>query len=137
MEVMSIRDDVTVRIDTELRAKARELEINMSRLLEDELRTEIARREAVAETREGSEEIRLELEDSEGRRYVGKFTGKFLGEGHGVEAYLADDERLIIYDTDKREFWENPDDLASWFPNDPGVYAEIMHALGEPPEIEI
>ena len=42
---MATRDDVTVQIDAEFRAKARELEINMSRLLEDELRAEIERRE--------------------------------------------------------------------------------------------
>src|SRR4051794_18863477 len=125
MEAMATRDDATGRIDTELRANAREREINMSRLFVDALAAQTKRRETVAQTLEGSEEIRLTLEDDEGRSYIGTFTGKFLGEGHGVEAYLADDERLIVYDQEKSQFFENPDDLAAWFPHDPGVYAEI------------
>ena len=46
MEAMATRDDVTVRIDTKRRAKARDMGINLSRLLEDPLRDEILRREA-------------------------------------------------------------------------------------------
>jgi hypothetical protein len=141
--MMATRDDVTVRIDVELRAKAKELDVNMSRLLEDALREEIQRRETIAETLGGAEEIKLDLEDKEGRPYVGRLTGKFLGEGHGAQAFLAEDERLIIYDEDKREFWTVPfggelqTTLDNWFPHDPDVVADVMHAFGETPEIDI
>lgn len=138
--MMATRDDVTVRIDTELRAKARELEINLSRLLEDALRDEVDRREArAARAADASEEIRLYLEDKDGRTYVGTFTGTELGEGHGVWAYLVDDERLIVYDADKRQYRELDDasELAAWFPHDPDVVIEVMHALGETPEVEL
>lgn len=135
MEAMATRDDVTVRIDTELRAKARDLGINLSRLLEEKLAAEIDRVQTVAKTLEGSEEIRLDLED-----YIGKFTGKFIGEGHDVQAYLTDDERLILYQEDRSEYVvvEDLDDLDDWFPHDPDVIAQIRSALGEAPrEIDI
>ena len=141
--MMATRDDVTVRIDTEMRAKARELEINLSRLLEEKLAEEIARREAVAQTLEGAAEIRLDLEDSDGRGYVGKFTGTFLGEGHDVTAYLTDDGRVIFHETDKERFTEVDQDtvdsemVTGWFPHDFEVATEILYALGQTPEIEI
>lgn len=139
MEIMAARDDVTVRIDTELRAKAKELDINMSRLFEDTLRNEIERREtrSALAAGGGSEEIRLELEDSEGRGYVGKFIGKPLGEAREIYVYIADDERLIVYDAERNAYYENPDDLEDWFPHDFEVYTEIMYALGETPEIDL
>jgi post-segregation antitoxin (ccd killing protein) len=136
---MPARDDVTVRLDVGLREKARELDINLSRLLEETLREEVERRETIAETLEGSEAIRLNLEDEEGRRYVGKFTGKELGAGDDVVIYLADDERIIAYDLAKREYSVIDDlgDLENWLPRDPGVLAEVLHALGEAPELDI
>jgi Post-segregation antitoxin CcdA len=142
MELMATRDDVTVRIDTELRAKARELEINMSRLFEGALRDEVFRLETRAEliAAKGSEQIKLDLEDDEDRPYVGTFTGKLLGENDDVSVYLADDNRLIVYDANRRDWHvlgERNDDLTDWFPHDPGVVAEVLHALGETPEIEI
>jgi post-segregation antitoxin (ccd killing protein) len=138
MMMMATRDDVTVRIDVELRAKAKELDINLSRLLEDALRDEVERRETIAQTLEGKQQIRLKLEDDEGRPYVGKLTGTLLGEGHSVQAFLADDERLIVYEEDKGRYHEvDPAELEDWFPHDPGVLAEVMHAIGETPEIEL
>lgn len=140
MEVMATRDDVTVRIDLELRAKARELDINLSRMLEDALRKEIERQETVAETlAEGSEKISLDLVDEDGLTYVGTFTGKLIGRADDAAVYLTEDERVILYDTRERNFEENPgnDLLAEWLGADPGVYAQVMRALGEEPEIEI
>jgi post-segregation antitoxin (ccd killing protein) len=138
MEIMATRDDVTVRVDTELRAKARDLGINLSRLLEDTLRDEIERLEArTAAAADATEEIRIDLEDREGRRYVGRFTGKLLGEARGTYAYLLDDERVIVYDVDRLQYWENPTPLEDWFPHDPEVYIEILHGLGEKPEVDL
>ena len=140
METMATRDDVTVRIDTGLRAKARELDINMSRLFEDALGEEIERVGMRAwATSEAKYEIRLDLEDQEGRAYVGKFTGKLLGETDRVSVYLTDDSRLIVYDTEKLRHWDDVDvgDLQDWFPHDQGVYVDVMHALGEKPEVDI
>ena len=140
MDTMATRDDVTVRVDTELRAKARDLGINMSRLLEDTLREEVERREARAEAAaDATEEIRIDLEDSEDRPYVGRFTGRLLGEASDVFAYLLADERVIVYDADKLQYWEidDLDVLQDWFRRDPGVYTEVMHALGETPEVDL
>jgi post-segregation antitoxin CcdA len=129
----------------ELRAKAKEMYINLSRLLEGALREEIERRETVAQTLEGAEEIKLELE-GEGGYYIGRFTGKFIGEGHGVEAYLVDDGRVLVYDSDSRTYWDVTDQdveigtqeaLESAFPYDPNVVSDVMRAIGETPEIDL
>jgi hypothetical protein len=135
--IMGTRDDVTVRIDTELREKAREHEINLSRLLEGALREEVERLETIAQTLEGSQTIRLDLLDGDERSYVGKFEGVEIAATDYLVVYLAADGRLIIYDSVNRQFYANPDNLAAWFPYDPGVLAEVLHAIGETPEIEI
>jgi hypothetical protein len=110
------------------------------RLFEDKLRDEIERRELIAEMLEANKPIRLDLEDSEGRAYVGKFDGVLLGEARGVWVYLTDDERVIVYEEDKGKYSEMDDpeeDLADWFPHDQDVYLEVMHALGQTPEIDL
>jgi post-segregation antitoxin (ccd killing protein) len=146
MSPPAARDDVTVRIDIELRAKAKELDINMSRLLEGALRDEIDRIETIAKTLEGAEEIKLDLEDNDGRPYVGRLTGKFLGEGHGAQAFVTTDGRVIVYDSDCRTYFDATDQdaevglqaaLESVFPYDPDVISDVMHAIGETPEIDL
>jgi post-segregation antitoxin (ccd killing protein) len=138
---VEVRSDVTLRIDTGLRARARELDINISRFLEATLRDEVERREmrAAAAVAGESEDIRLDLVDSEDRTYVGKFRGRLLGEAREVAVYLADDERVIVHDVDRRTYSEVDDlsELESWFPHDFDVYVDVMHALGETPEVEI
>jgi hypothetical protein len=141
--MMATRDDVTVRIDTELRDKAKpdQLDINLSRLLEDALRDEIDRRETLAATvSDGLTVIKLNLEDPDGRTYVGRFTGKLLGGTDDVEVYIDEDERVLIYEVDRRDYHDlaqSTTTLEDWLPNDPGVLAEVLHALGETPEIDI
>jgi Post-segregation antitoxin CcdA len=133
------RADVTVRLDTRLRARATELEINLSRLLEDGLRYEVERRQTIAKMLKDAGEIRLNLEDESGRPYIGRLRGRFLGEARGVEVYLADDERVIAYDGQRSSYTEVQDlsDLEGWFPHDPDVYADVMYALGETPVVNL
>jgi hypothetical protein len=140
MQEMATRGDVTIRIDRELRARARDLDINLSRLCEDALGDEIQRRETLAATLSGGmEQVRLDLQDEDGRDYVGKFTGKLLGEGHEVQIYLGDDERVIAYDQEKASWYEltDRDSLEDWLPHDPDVLFEVLYALGETPTREI
>ena len=135
-----VRQDVTLRIDRELRAQAREFQINMSRTLERALRGEISR---VASRREilesGSEEIRLDLEDDQGRSWIGRFSGKPLGSSGVFTVFLTDDERVIVYDEARLEHREIEDlgDLRSVFADDLDFYINLMHALSETPEIDL
>ena len=91
------------------------MDINLSRLLEDTLRDEIDRLEARAAAAAAgeSEAIRIDLEDEEGRGYVGRFTGKLLGEAdlRGISVYLLADERVIVHDQENSGYWKI-DDLA-------------------------
>jgi hypothetical protein len=133
--MMATRDDVTVRIDTELRDKARGLEINMSRLLEGALRDEIVRRETMAATLEDAQVYKLDL----GEDGIGRLTGVLLGEARGIEVYLTDDERVIVYESEAQRYSEVDDysDFEDWFSHDRDVYVQVMDALGETPEFDI
>jgi Post-segregation antitoxin CcdA len=134
MEVMATRDDVTVRIDTELRAKARELEINMSRLFEDALAAEIDRRETLAETlSQGIEVHEVELEDKDGVGYIGRITGKHIAE----DVYLTDDERVIVYRPDHLDYYvvNDPKEELNGLPRE--EYNAAMAALGLDPIPEV
>jgi hypothetical protein len=137
--MMATRSDVTVRIDQELRRQARDERVNLSRLLEDSLRSEIFRRKTIRDTLAEPQEIRLDLEDKDGRPYIGKFTGRLLGEARGVEVYVTEDQRVIVYDRRKVTHSELEDlaELRDWFPHDPDVYSDAMRALGRVPEIDL
>ena len=85
-------------------------------------------------------QIELELEDNEGRAYIGTITGKRIGEGgryHEVEMYLTEDGRTIVYDGCKRSYSQlgnEPrlsfeEELRGWLPSDV-AYAEPCDALG-------
>jgi hypothetical protein len=139
MEAMATRDDVTVRIDTELRAKARELEINLSRLLEDELRAEVERRETLAVTLSEDVEVHeLELEDNDGITYIGRLTGKLIASDDTNDVYLTDDERVIVHDTDAATFYvtDDPREDLQRLKREEG-YLDAMAALGLDPIPEV
>ena len=122
-----------MRIDTELRAKARDLEINMSRLFEDALQVEVHRRETLAETlSDGVEVHELQLEDEDGVAYVGRITGKHIA----ADVYLTDDGRVIVYDDAKLKYTivgDPREDLQ--LPRE--EYLAVMDALGLDPTPEV
>jgi hypothetical protein len=86
-----------------------------------------------------NQQIELELEDNEGRAYIG-ITGKRIGEGgryHEVEIYRTEDGRTIVYDGDKRSYSQLGNEprlsfeeqLRGWLPSDV-TYAGPRDALG-------
>lgn len=138
MEAMATRDDVTVRIDTELRAWARELEINMSRLFEDALRAEIAQRRAIAETlSEGVTDHKLELVDREGVEYIGRFTGKLIAGDDDNDVYVTDDQRVLVHNRNSADVDEidDPAEGLQWLDRD--EYLVAMSKLGLEPVKEV
>jgi post-segregation antitoxin (ccd killing protein) len=134
--------DLTVYLPDEIGKRAKEAGLNLSRLLRDGVTNELERRDAVAATLNNVETYELDLEDEDGRAYTGRVTGSHLvtasnTRGH-AEVYVTEDERVIAYDGMKRRYWvlDNPvEDLRDWLPE--GVYAEVLHSLGETPVVDI
>ena len=66
--------DITVYLPDEIGQRAKEHELNLSRLLRDAVTEELSRRGAVAETLKDSEVYEIELEGDAGY-YTGRITG--------------------------------------------------------------
>jgi post-segregation antitoxin CcdA len=139
IEMMATRDDVTVRIDTELREKARDLGINLSRLFEDTLRDVVAQHVARATTVSEPQIFEVALEDDEGT-YTGRITGARIASNDykDIEVFLTNDERVILYHGDSMRFWAI-EDAAEELRDSlvPSEYAAAMRALGLDPVIDI
>jgi hypothetical protein len=81
------------------------------------------------------ETFELELEDKDGRAYKGRIIGSRIDEGEtDDEVDLTEDERVILYDSDKRDYWvvEEPfweQELARW--------PSALGALGVVPIVDL
>ena len=87
-----------------------------------------------------AETIELNLEDRDGNQYRGRITGKLIAsnERNDLEVYLTDDERIILYDGGKLDYWEVEDvenELSEALEAD--AYADVCRAVGITPVIDI
>ncbi len=128
--------DITVYLPDEIGQRAKEAELPLSRLLRASVEEELYRRATVAEAMKGATELEVDLEDEEGRPYTGRFAGVVLAEDRNATVYLADDERIMVYDDRKCAVHEidNPEEeLRDWLDDD--AYVEAIHTLGLRPVV--
>ena len=137
--------DITVYLPNDIGQRAKAAQLPLSGMLRAAVLDELQRMEAVAEALGDATDFRLELENKDGGPYTGTFSGVLLGHGDGAqEVYLTDDERVILYDPAKLDYWEyeDADDdelaeaLASLF-RDNTEYMRIMNRLGISPVVAI
>jgi post-segregation antitoxin (ccd killing protein) len=131
--------DVTVYLPDDIRQKAKDHGIVLSRFLRDALNTEFARLEAIERALDGAKEVLLTLEDENGRPYRGRFTATRIGESDDREVYLTDDETVIVYEPDQRRYSVIQDaetELREWLPEDTS-YIAAMNALGIMPTVDL
>jgi hypothetical protein len=134
--------NVNVYLPDDLGEQAKQADLPFSRLLQEAVRDELERKAMVAKTLDMPQTYELELEDSEGRAYTGRITGKEIGwsvDGD-VIVYLTEDERVIVHDSGRLVYQELSDpvnQLPDWFPNELGAVANTLHALGEKPVIDL
>ncbi len=135
--------DITCYLPDEVGQRAKAAELPFSQLLRAAVTEELYRRNAVAQTIEEAEVHQLDLQDNDGRPYIGRLTGTRIGDAGGyngnITVFLADDERVIVYDDERLELHELTDpesELRAWLP-DFGNYLDAMHDLGLTPEIDI
>ncbi len=127
--------DITVYLPDDVGRRAKEAELPLSQMLRAAVLTELERREAMETAIEGSKEIVLDLENENGNRYKGRFTGKYLAESGDCQVYVTDDTRLIVYDANKLRYYEydaEDEDAVAEAVGDLGTdtCAEVMGALG-------
>jgi hypothetical protein len=87
----------------------------------------------MSQTLTETETFELALEDEDGNPYTGRITGTAIdSDDKGREIYLTEDERVIVYDESKLDYWivEDPErELEGW----PGA----LRALGIKPVIDL
>jgi post-segregation antitoxin (ccd killing protein) len=131
--------DITIYLPDELGERAkREEGLNLSRMLRDAVIEEFERRDAVSNTLEATRTFELDLENRDGRSYVGRITGTAIVADGDHEVYLTDDQRVIAYDANKLDYFEVDDpleELSGWL-NEP-TYMEAMQALGLKPKVDL
>ena len=124
--------DITIYLPDELGERAKREGINLSRMLRDELAVELQRRATMAQTLNSPQTFELSLESREGGDiYLGRVTGKRIAEGRHVEVFLTDDERVLVYDERRSDYWviEDPaEELRDCLDDD--EYARALAALG-------
>jgi hypothetical protein len=128
--------DITVDLPDEIGHWAKESGINLSQTLRSELEAERARRDTVAGTLTDSTEHKIRVAET-GLDYVLHGTLIAQDYDHEVEAYLANDQRIYVYDAGRQRLHEvdSPQDLGDWLAD--GLYVDAMRALGQKPILHI
>jgi hypothetical protein len=133
--------DITVYLPDDIGKRANEADLPFSHLLRGAVETELARRDAIAETLgDGVEEHEVDLGD-----YAGVITGKLLGTlKDGDQFFLTDDGRVLTYDAHNRGVWAHEDpetELGKWLQDCPEddevVIADVMRSLGYRPRMRL
>lgn len=136
--------DVTVSLPDDMRKRAKDEGLNLSRLLRDALTAEFTKRDAIAQLLDDPQIHELELMTPEGRMYTGRFRGRLIHESEkGNEAlYLTDDGRMLfVRDYEYEEYGGGPgeaaDFLKAWLEDHPDQYVDACERLGLKPVIDI
>jgi len=134
--------NITVYIQDELGAKAKEAGLPMSALFQKAVTGELERRRAVEVTESKANTYEVDMVDEEGRRYTGRIIGTRMAEGHrGEQVYLGEDERVLVYDPNTEGQWQcyevedAEEDLRQILDHE--EYLATLSALGIKPTIDL
>ncbi len=127
--------DITVYLPDEIGERAKAAKLNLSAMLRAAVTAELERMDAMAQTMESAAEITLDLEDSAGRPYKGRFVGREIAE----DVYVTDDERVLFYDQREGRVHEIEDPVEGLrdLCHTTEDYAEACEALGVVPVVDI
>jgi hypothetical protein len=127
--------NVNLYLPDELGQAAKEAELPLSQLLRAAVQNELERRKAVSQQLSEPKQYLLSLEDGT----TGRLTGTMItGSVTGYQVYLTDDERVIVYDTERERFWEveePEEELQDVLGKED--YVDAMRALGLDPIVDI
>ena len=131
--------DITVYLPDDLGQRAKDSEVNLSRMLRDALTAQFEEEEAMEAISAGATVHELKLEDKDGHIYNGTITGKEIAGNDRAQVFVTDRNNVVVYDPEKLVYYvedertENLEDLIG----DQDVYLEAMHALGRPVTIDL
>lgn len=130
--------NINTYLPDQLAERAKDAEINFSSLLRAAVEDELNRRAAMATTLNEPKVYELDLETANGDRYTGRITGTRLAADRDSEVYLTDDERVILYDAGRSQYWEIDDPEEELRDNlSEEEYMQVMGALGIKPTIDL
>ena len=130
--------DITVYLPEDIGQWAKTKNLNLSRLLREAVERLRTEEQEMESTLKGAELVKLPVEDRDGRSYTLRFTGVALAEHRTGEVYLTDDERVIVYDSDKSDYSvveDAEEELRGLLDFD--AYIETMNSLGISPEVDL
>jgi post-segregation antitoxin (ccd killing protein) len=130
--------DIKVYLPDDIGEQAKEQAINLSRLLRDAVEQELERRKAVQAAIDTPQAFEIDLEDKDGHFYKGRITGAVIAsDGGDVTVYLTDDERVLVHDVGRLDYYEvqDPESELEGLPH--GLYFEALTALGIQPVIDL
>jgi len=116
--------------------------INLSRLLRAALEEHFAEEDAMNATIDDATEVKLRLEDDDGRPYVGRIRATKIAsdDDDAIETYLTDEANVVVYDRERSRFHvldDAEEELRGWYQNAPGAYTDAMFALGVEPIVDL
>jgi hypothetical protein len=132
------RMDIKVYLPDALGQQAKEAELPLSRMLRGAVEEELQRRKAVSNLLTDPKTYTVDLESETGGSYTGRITGRLIAYDDHVQVYLADDERVILYDEPSQKCMEveyPEEELREVLQQD--LYIEAMEALGLKPIIDL
>jgi post-segregation antitoxin (ccd killing protein) len=139
--VLEARVDITIYLPDELGSWAKDNDINLSRMLRDEVEAERERRRAAAELLDAATVYELPVE-RDGRTYAVRLHGRQLGKSSRWrgEIYFGEDKQLYLYDGERKRLDAIKDppfaELRRVLDNDDD-YIDAMTALGEKAVIDV
>ena len=140
--------DVTVSLPDDMRQRAKQEGLNLSRTLRDGLDAEFRRIDAMNEALSSPQSYEVEMETEYGFAYTGRITGVRIADiGHPKNSgiYLTTDKRVVVYWCDDKLFerLDDPEDpnalptaLRNWL-EDPEEYVQACQGLGIPAVVDL
>lgn len=132
--------NITIYLPDDLGQQAKAAELPLSQMLRAAVIDELRRREAMEQMLEGEQvkAYQVDLYSADGEQYVGRITGACLCDSIDCQVYLAEDERVLLYDSDKAEVCELTDpveELRDWLSEED--YISVLYAIGEVAVVDI
>lgn len=141
--------DITVYLPDELGARAKEANLNFSRLLRDRVEIELRVRHAMRAAAGEAVDWEIELESGSGHTYKGRVRGTLLVEGSrgvyiGSQIIVTEDGRFIFYDANNLQHYELDEGDTEVFARsirelcyDDEEYVEVMAKIGREAVIDL
>ena len=92
----------------------------------------------MGQTLERSQVYKLDFEDEEGNAIIGRVIGWEIAESDDVRVFLTEDERVLLYDEGRSNYWTLKDpkeDLRDWL--DDEEYLRALTRMGNDRRAEV